>query len=105
MEPSTPVDFADLLGAFDWVSAAPPMENAAYVSRPTGKTHWASRTADLEDALPEYIEDGSIYVCVPHKNDLDLGRALVLGFAEEFRPEANLWQATSLVTTSLWCMR
>ena len=39
---STPINFEDLLMAYEWVSAAPPTENSAYVSRATGKIHWAS---------------------------------------------------------------
>jgi hypothetical protein len=35
-----------------------------------------------EDGLPEDIEDGTLYLVVPHKNDLDLGRELVYQFLE-----------------------
>lgn len=38
---------------------------------------------ELEEDLPEDIEDGSIYVAVPHKYDLNLGNNLPLNFAEE----------------------
>jgi hypothetical protein len=38
---------------------------------------------ELDDALPEDIEDGSIYVAVPNKHDLNLGKYLALTFAEE----------------------
>jgi len=38
---------------------------------------------DLDEKLPEDIEDGSIYVAVPHKYDLNLGKNLALTFAEE----------------------
>ena len=64
------------------------MENSAFVSRKTGATHWASALVELEDELPEDIQDGSIYVAVPHKNDLDLGKNLVLNFMDERLPES-----------------
>lgn len=38
---------------------------------------------ELDDELPEDIEDGSIYVAVPSKADLNLGKSLALTFAEE----------------------
>ena len=88
MTSSAPVSFADLLAAYEWVSASAPMENDAYVSRATGKIHWASSVTDVEEELPEDVEDGSIYVAVPHKYDLDLGRALALRFADEHLPDS-----------------
>jgi hypothetical protein len=64
------------------------MENSAFVSLETGATHCASALIELEDELPEDIEDGSLYIAVPHKNDLDLGKSLVLRFADEALPES-----------------
>jgi hypothetical protein len=89
MKPSAPVSLDDLLAAFEWVNACAPTENSAFVSRKTGATHWASDVADVEDELPEDIDDASIYVEVPHKNDLDLGRNLALKFVDEKLPEAG----------------
>jgi hypothetical protein len=37
----------------------------------------------MEEALPEDVDDDALYVQMPHKNELDLGRALVLDFARE----------------------
>ena len=82
------VSFADLLAAFDWVSSGAPMESSAFVSRATGATHLSSTLMDLEEELPEDIEDASLYVEVPHKNDLDLGRHLVLKFVDEKLPDS-----------------
>ena len=64
------------------------MENAAYVSRITGKTHWSSVLTEVEDELPQDMDDESVYVPVPHKHDLDLGKALALEFAREHLPES-----------------
>ena len=80
---SAPVKFNDLLAACEWVSSSSPAENDAFVSRITGKVHWSSSIIELDDELPEDIEDGSIYVSVPHKRDLNLGKNLALTFAEE----------------------
>jgi hypothetical protein len=81
--PGTPVKFDDLRSALEWVSASPDEENQAYVSRVTGVVHWSSTFTDLEEELPEDIEDGSLYVSVPHKNALGLGRDLAIAFTEE----------------------
>lgn len=89
MPASAPVSYADLLAAFGWVSASGSMENTAFVSRQTGALHWGSDVNELEDELPEDIEDESIYLAVPHKNDLDLGKDLVLRFAEQHLPESS----------------
>lgn len=64
------------------------MENSAYVCRTSGKTFFASDLMDLEDELPEDIEDGTIYVAVPHKTDLNLGKNLAIRFAEEHLPDS-----------------
>ena len=94
MELDTLVSYADLLTAFEWVSSSAPMLNSAFVSRKTGALHWASMLMELEDELPEDIEDGSIYIAVPHKNDLDLGKNLVLNFTDERLPESSATVAT-----------
>ncbi|MHB1616776.1 MAG: UPF0158 family protein, partial [Metallibacterium sp.] len=70
---SAPVRFDDLLAAYEWVSSSPD-DNEAFVSRVTGNVHWSSSTMELDDELPEDIEDGSIYVAVPNKHDLNLGK-------------------------------
>ena len=38
-------------------------------------------------SLPDDIDDATIYVSVPHKNDLNLGKRLVFGFVSEFLPD------------------
>ena len=88
MQTSAPVSYADLLSAFDWVSAAAPMENSAFVSRETGVTYWTSMLMLLEDELPDDIDDASLYLAIPHKNDLDPGKNLALRFADEQLPDA-----------------
>jgi hypothetical protein len=79
---SAPVKYDDLLAAYEWVSSSPD-DSEAFVSRVTGNIHWSSSTIDLEEELPEDIEDGSVYVVVPNKHDLNLGKGLALTFAEE----------------------
>ena len=82
MTQSAPVKFDDLLAAYEWVSSSPD-DSEAFVSRVTGTVHWSSSTIELDDDLPEDIEDASIYVAVPNKYDLNLGKNLALTFAED----------------------
>jgi hypothetical protein len=81
------VDLDELLVAYEWVSAgeAAAVDAEAYVSRVDGKIHWCGEGVDEEP--PEDIEDGGLYIGVPHKSDLDLGRSIVLRFVEEHLPQ------------------
>ena len=82
MTQNAPVKFEDLLAGYEWVSSSPD-DSEAFVSRITGEVHWSSSSIELDEELPEDIEDGSIYVAVPNKHDLNLGKNLALSFAEE----------------------
>lgn len=84
----TPVDFDELRLAFEWVSAGGVSENSAYVSRETGKIHWATDTGDEEEVLPENVDDESLYAPVPHEHDFNLGSHLVFQFVRERLPQA-----------------
>jgi len=44
---------------------------------------------EIDEDLPEDIEDSSLYIAVPHKTDLDLGKSLALRFADEVLPESS----------------
>ena len=83
--PSVSLD--DLESALEWVSAAGPFENAAFISKTTGQIFYSSSTHETEDELPGDVDDASLYWSVPHKNDLDLGRALAYRYVEERLPE------------------
>lgn len=82
----TPVDRTELLDAFEWVSANGPFENAAYISRRTGRIYWVGEDVEEPAALPENIDDDSEYIPVPHKHDLGLGKPLALRFSDEHLP-------------------
>ena len=77
-----PVSFADLELAFEFVSAGAMGENEAYLDKQSGKIYSAS-VADEE--LPADIDDEK-YAEIPHRNELDLGKPLVLDFVGQFLP-------------------
>jgi hypothetical protein len=77
----------ELTMAFDYVSSAAPIENSAYVSLETGKIVWIGDSVDaFAEDIPDDIETSDRYVAVPHKNDLDLGKALALRFVQQELP-------------------
>lgn len=88
MSEDVAVEFDDLLSAFEWVNASHLGDNSAFVCRETGTIHWGSDSADLDDELPEDIDDGRLYVAVPHGAELGLGRRLALAFTEKVLPDS-----------------
>src|SRR4051812_19620793 len=84
--------FAELLEAYEWVSAGMDMEAEAYVSRVTGQVFLSTASGefgDAEDELPEDVGNESLYIAVPNKHDLDLGKPLVFRFVRERLPEVQ----------------
>ncbi len=86
---SPAVHLAELEDALGWISGVEAFGNRARVSRLTGEVHWSSEYGDAPDDLPDDIDDGSSYVAIPDKNDLDLGRSLVSRFVRERVPELD----------------
>lgn len=68
--------------AFFFVNGAPLFENCALVHRKTSETFFASDTLDM-DEMPEDAEENDDYIAIPNKNDLDLGKPLVMAFVRE----------------------
>ncbi len=73
--------------AFDFSSFGQPFEHEAYLNRQTGETYFYSEFGDNEEELPEDISDETKYIALPHKNDLDLGKRLVLDFTYKYLPD------------------
>ena len=83
------VDAEELRDAFDFVSSGAQYQCSAYISLDTGKIYWKSDALDEDDLpdQPDDLETSDRYIAVPHKNELDLGRRLVLTFADQELPE------------------
>lgn len=84
---STRVNLSELLDAFEWVSAVGPFENLAYVSRESGQIWLVSDFDDAGDDPPENADDDTLYLMVPGKKELDLGRNLALEFIAHELPD------------------
>ena len=81
------VKYDDLSMAFEFVNSAPQTENNAYISLDTGAIFWMSENNPAEEGVPDDLETSDRYIAIPHKNDLDLGRNLVLRFVAQEIPE------------------
>jgi len=80
------ISYDDIENAFLFVSMGQQFMNNAYLCKETGEIFYTSEMGDSDD-LPEDIEDLEKYIAIPHKNDLDLGKALVFEFVSEYLPE------------------
>jgi Uncharacterised protein family (UPF0158) len=85
---SVTVAFEELLQAYEFASMA--TEAQAYVCITTGKTYLLSNSLDyeLDEDLPVDIETSDNYLCLPDRNELDLGRDLVFSFVRQNLPDA-----------------
>ena len=88
-----PVSFQEILLAFDFVESGGAGLHEAILCRRTGKIYWRSQFSDLDelnelnDELPEDVEDDEKYIAIPEKRELGLGKPLALDFAREFLPD------------------
>lgn len=78
--------FETIKNCFDFVGSAPLGECQAVVHRKTGESYFAAVLTDY-DELPDDVDENDDYVMIPHKNDLDLGKQLVMDFVRSRCPE------------------
>lgn len=79
------VSFSDIEDAFLYVNAGPMYQNSAILDRDSGEIFYTSELGD-SDELPEDMDDPNKYIEIPHKNELELGKALVFEFISEHLP-------------------
>lgn len=87
MSDSPRVSLAALLEAYEFTSFEGVGDNQAYVSRETGEILWSS--TEIDDEIPDDVEDPARYAVVPSRHDLDLGTRLVSRFVAEVAPELH----------------
>ena len=86
-----PISFKELMETNELASMGSSAygEHHAYLCRESGKIYWHSEFSDLEelnDELPEDIEDEDKYIQLPSKRELDLGVPLVMDFVRQVLP-------------------
>ncbi|HEX3450537.1 MAG TPA: hypothetical protein VHS97_19935, partial [Isosphaeraceae bacterium] len=86
-----PVSIGDIAEAFEFANAGGNMgEYLAVVCKRTGKIYYQTDfpdAAEMNDELPDDINDEEKYVALPDKRELGLGKPLVLAFARQFLPD------------------
>jgi hypothetical protein len=80
------VSFSDIENAFIFVSMDQQFMHSAYLCKETGEIFYTSEMGD-SDELPDDIDDPGKYITIPHKKELDLGKALVIEFTTEYLQE------------------
>jgi hypothetical protein len=80
------ISFSNIEDAFFFVSMDRQYMHNAYLCKETGQMFYTSEIGD-SDELPEDIDDLEKYMVIPHKNELDLGKTLVLEFTSTYLPE------------------
>tara|TARA_R110001592_G_C13136386_1_gene746993 strand:+ start:1944 stop:2243 length:300 start_codon:yes stop_codon:yes gene_type:complete len=80
------IKFQDVDFAFSFVSSGGVGEHEAYIDRESGKIYWYSAFGDSEEDLPDDLGNEK-YISIPHKNELGLGKPLVIDFANEVMPD------------------
>jgi len=86
-----PISFKELMETYELASmgSSDCGEHLAYLCRESGKIYWHSEFSDLEelnDELPEDIDDEDKYIQLPSKRELDLGVPLVMDFVRQCLP-------------------
>ncbi len=83
-----PISFADLQFAFDYVNFGGLGENRAVLDRQTGQLYYHSEFGDNleEDEIPDDLDEER-HIEIPHKNELNLGKPLVLDFVRQVLPD------------------
>ena len=79
----------DLLNGFLWADTRGTAECRAYICRETGKIYYYTDydSGEVEEPLPDDIDDREKYLRIPDKYELDLGEPLVLAFARKHLPD------------------
>ena len=78
--------YSTIEDAILFVSSAPPCEHYAVVNRITGEAFFASEYTG-ESEYPDDVDENDDYIAIPHKNDLDLGKPLVMEFVRSRCPD------------------
>ena len=77
--------YDDIELAFDFISGAPQCANQVFYDKRNGQLYYSSGMGDM-DEVPEDANDDDL-IEIPHRNDLDLGQALVFQFIRKVLPD------------------
>lgn len=78
--------FGDIENAFLFVGSAPYGENEAYLDTETGRIFYRSDMGGIDEIAENEVDPDEL-TAIPHKNDLNLGKALVFEFVASDLPD------------------
>jgi len=81
-----PIKFSDIEDAFLFVSMGEMFMKSSILCMETAQVFYISDFGD-SDELPEDIDESDKYIEIPHKNELNLGKPLVLEFSAMYLPD------------------
>lgn len=85
-----PVSIGNITAAFEFANSGDGMgEFSAFVCKRTGKIYYRTDfwdDEDMNDELPDDIDDEERYLALPDRRELGLGKPMVLHFVGEFLP-------------------
>ena len=80
------VKFSKLREACEFASFNGSVDTSAFIDLDTGAIYLVSSEMPRDEDMPEDVGKSDRYLGVPAKNELDLGRNLVMSFAETHLP-------------------
>src|SRR6266403_4323965 len=83
---SMPASFQEILLAFEFVGSSNVGMHEVFLCRRTGKIYWRSEISDLDELnneLPDDVEDDEKYAAIPDRRELGLCKPMVWGFGRE----------------------
>ena len=80
------VNFSELREAYEFASFNGSVDTSAFVDLDTGAIYLVSDEMEEYQEIPDDVGESDRYLGVPGKNELDLGRNLVISFAETHLP-------------------
>lgn len=87
MSSTVSITYAELEGAFDTVSCGAYGDTTIRICRRTGRSYCRSLVVGSDEDSPEDLDDDKLYLAIPHKSDLNLGRDVVFQFVKYEAPE------------------
>jgi Uncharacterised protein family (UPF0158) len=81
------VKFSELHEAFEFASFNGSVDTSAFIDLDTGAIYLVSDEMPRDEDMPDDVGESDRYLGVPGKNELDLGRRLVMSFVETHLPK------------------
>jgi hypothetical protein len=82
-----PIKYSDIGDAFIFVNMGEMFTCSAFLCKKTGMISYISDAGDLDALLEDPDDARDNYIDIPHKNELNFGKPLVLEFSAIYLPD------------------